>query len=125
METVRVVLDAGAEPDGVDSSGRSLLHYALAADLELDFITRLLDSGLDATLQDSHGWTVFNDRKIYLDLNRGEVVKIIPEHEAIHPFYFIDSMDLFGGGEYLLYVEENTIKRAYPPEEWLREHYAG
>lgn len=42
-----------------------------------------------------------------------QVIKIIPEHHAIHPFYF-KSRD--NGGEYLLYVEENKIMRAYPPK---------
>lgn len=57
-----------------------------------------------------------------IDPYSGEVKKIIPEHEAIHPFYFVETIV---DSEYLLYVEGNSIKKAVPPEDWFSEYFTG
>lgn len=53
---VDLLLTAGANPSGVDASGRSPLHLAVDRG-DLALVTSLLNAKSDATLRDRTGWT--------------------------------------------------------------------
>ena len=47
-----------------------------------------------------------------VNLSNRKVKKIVPEHEAIHPYFFI-----YKNQEYIAYLEENKIMLAEPPDK--------
>jgi ankyrin repeat protein len=68
VDAVKLLLDAGADPDAVNSKGESIVHLA-AKDGKLDMLRLLADSGATLDLKNGDGFTAL------------EVVEIMPPRE--------------------------------------------
>ena len=60
-ETVRLLLNAGAEPNSSDTDGRNALHHAVRATDFHDIMLRLFEAGVNANATDNKGMTPMHE----------------------------------------------------------------
>ena len=79
-EAVRILLDAGADPNITDSSGRTLLHHALRTDVSintskgLEYASMLISAGAGLEMKDEDGRTALCRTIQYGQLKQAELL---------------------------------------------------